>query len=206
MKRTLRVTLFSGLAALLLGLGAAVPASAATTPATPSTSSASTTFTASTQPMSLTTVPGITFASTLVPDTATNGSYNAASVTNPLTVTNPGYATGYTVDVQNTPFNNSDATATAGDGKVLSGAVLNLPAPVAAAANEGNPSTGPVTSAVTLSGDNTNQVVETASANGGLGVWNSPYTASGINLTVPAGQEPGSYTSTLTWTLGNTVA
>lgn len=131
MKRTLRVTLFSGLAALLLGLGAAVPASAATTPATPSTSSASTTFTASTQPMSLTTVPGITFAPTLAPNTATNGSYNAASVTDPLTVTNPGYATGYTVQVQNTPFNNSDATATAGDGKVLSGAVLSLPAPAA---------------------------------------------------------------------------
>lgn len=141
----------------------------------------------------------------MVPDTKVNGSYAATSVDNPVEVSNPGLASGWNVKVSNTAFLNSDATATAGDGAKLGGAVLSLPAATSAAANTGNPSGAPTATAVSLQGDGTDQLVLSAAANAGLGVWDSTYAPSDINLAVPAGQEPGSYTSTVTWTLGDTV-
>ncbi|CAJ1225514.1 cell surface protein [Levilactobacillus zymae] len=205
MKRTLRVSLFSGIAALLLGLGAAVPASAATAGTTSATTNAATDFTPTNEPLNLDSAPNFTFAATTVPDTKTNGSYNPSTIDNPVEVSNPGLASGWNVKVANTEFKNSDTTATAGDGAVLGGAVLNLSAPTAAAANAGNPSSGPTTSAIKLSGDGTDQLVLSTAANEGLGVWDSSYVPGDVTLDVPAGQEPGSYTSTMTWTLGDTV-
>ncbi|GEO69489.1 WxL domain-containing protein [Levilactobacillus acidifarinae] len=207
MKRTLRVSLFSGIAALLLGVGVAVPASAATTTTgtTQSTTNATTDFTPSTQPLNLDSAPNITFAATTVPDTKANGSYEPTTVDNPVEVSNPGLASGWNVKVANSEFKNSDTTATAGDGTVLGGAVLTLPAGLASAANEGNPSVGPTGSSVKLDGSGTSQEVLSAGANDGLGVWDATYAPADVNLAVPAGQEPGNYTSTLTWTLGNTV-
>lgn len=141
----------------------------------------------------------------MVPDTKVNGSYAASTVDNPVEVSNPGLASGWNVKVSNTGFLNSDATATPGDGAKLGGAVLSLPAATSAAANTGNPSAAPTASAVSLQGDGTDQLVLSAAANAGLGVWDSTYAPGAVNLAVPAGQEPGSYTSTVTWTLGDTV-
>ncbi|MFC6261393.1 WxL domain-containing protein [Levilactobacillus fujinensis] len=215
MTRKLKITLFSALAVLSLGTGltAAAPVYAATTDTsstsastTSSTSSSTTTQTTTTSAefdtdpnatISLDSAPNIGFGKNVTPNGKTNGSYTAMTADNSVEVSNPGLASGWNVQLKNTPFTNA-----AGD--TLGGAQLTLGTPEVAAANTGNPSTAPVGTNSPLNGNGTSQIVLAAAAKGGLGVWNSEYSLGNINLTVPAGQVGGTYTSTLTWQLSDT--
>lgn len=210
MKRSLRVTLLSGAAALILGLGgAAVPAFAATTDPSSSSSSSSAVVSQSkkvtseldTDPnaaISLDSAPNIDFGKNPTPDSAKNAVYNALTADAAVQVSNPGVASGYSVQVKNSPF--VDAA-----GDTLGGAVLSLGAPSVEAANSGNPSTAPVPSALSLKGDGANALLLKAPAKGALGVWSSDFSLGEITLAVPAGQLGGSYSSTLTFQLSDTV-
>ena len=66
------------------------------------------------------------------------------------------------------------------------------------------PSATPIATISPLEGGSINQLVFAAEAKGGLGVWDATYAPAKVNLTVPAGQLPGDYTSTLTWQLSET--
>lgn len=212
MKRSLRVTLLSGAAALILGLGgAAVPAFAATTDTSSSSSSSSSSAVLSqskqvtseldTDPnaaISLDSAPNIDFGKNPTPNSAKNAVYNALTADAAVQVSNPGVASGYSVQVKNSPF--VDAA-----GDTLGGAVLSLGAPSVEAANSGNPSAAPVPSALSLKGDGANALLLKAPAKGGLGVWSSDFSLGEITLAVPAGQLGGSYSSTLTFQLSDTV-
>ncbi|WP_143463080.1 WxL domain-containing protein [Levilactobacillus enshiensis] len=222
MTRKLKVSLFSSLAVLSLGAGllAAAPVSAATTDTSSSSSTATTTSISSstssssavttqstttsaefdTSPnatISLDTAPNISFGKNVTPNGKTNGSFYAVSADNPVEVSNPGLGSGWNVQLKNTPF-----TDAAGD--TLSGAQLTLGTPEVAAANTGNPSAAPVATSTPLNGSGTSQIVLAAPARGGLGIWDSEYGLAKINLTVPAGQVSGIYSSTLTWQLSDT--
>lgn len=212
MTRRLKLSLFNSLAVLGLGVGllAAVPAAAATTDSSSSASSgsssattventqASATFTMDPNAaISLDSAPNIGFGSNLTPNGKMNGSYTAMTSSGPLEVSNPGLATGWNVQLKNTPF-----TDAAGDS--LDGAVLSLGNASVEAANTGNPSAEPMASNQTLSGGGINQVVLNAVAKGGLGIWDADYSPAKISLSVPAGQIAGDYSSTLTWQLSDT--
>jgi len=224
MTRKLKVSLFSGLAVLGLGAGllAAAPVYAATTDTSSSSDSTTTATTTSsdstssssavttqstttsaefdTSPnatISLDTAPNISFGKNVTPNGKTNGSYFAVTADNPVEVSNPGLGSGWNVQLKNTPF-----TDAAGD--TLGGAQLTLGTPEVAAANTGNPSTAPVATNSPLNGTGTTQIVLAAPAKGGLGIWDSEYSLANINLTVPAGQVSGIYSSTLTWQLSDT--
>ncbi|MFC6274077.1 WxL domain-containing protein [Levilactobacillus tangyuanensis] len=215
MTRRLKISLLSSLAVLTLGVGlsAALPAAAATTDTSSSTGSSSSSSSASTTQstkvtsefdtdpnaaISLDSAPNISFGKNVTPNTKSNGSYAALSADNPVEVSNPGLGSGWSVQLKNTPF--TDAT-----GDTLGGAVLSLGAPDIAAGNTGNPSAAPTPGAATkLDGSGTNQIVFSAAAKGGLGVWTADYSLGDINLAVPAGQMGGVYTSTLTWQLSDT--
>ncbi|GEO75301.1 hypothetical protein FD30_GL000625 [Levilactobacillus namurensis DSM 19117] len=207
MKRRLRTILLTGAAALVLGLsGLAVPAladtttttSSSSTPTTSQSTTASETFTNPTDAsISLDSAPSIGFAGAITPNTKSNESYTATSADNPVEVSNQGLGSGYNVQVANSAFTNAA-------GNTLGGAVLSLGAPEVAAANTGNPSAAPVASAVTLKGDGTNSLLLDAPVNGGLGVFDADLDLADVTLAVPAGQLPGTYTSNLTFTLGDT--
>jgi len=210
MTRRLKVSLLSSLAILGLGVGfaSALPAAAATTATSSSSGSSSATTTENTTTsadfttdpnaaVSMDSAPNISFGSNPAPNGKTNGSYVGVSADNPLEVSNPGVPTGWSIQLKNTPF-----TDTTGD--TLEGAVLSLGDSTVAAANTGNPSAVPTASSTPLDGGSANQIVLSAPAKGGLGVWDATYVPNKISLSVPAGQLGGDYTSTLTWQLSVT--
>jgi len=208
MKRSLRVSVLTGVAALVLGLGGvAVPAFADITSSSSSSASSTTTQSKSitatfntdpTATISLNSAPNIGFGANATPDTTSNEVYTATTADAPVSVSNPGLASGYNVKVQNSAFTNAD-------GDTLGGAVLSLGAPDVEAANVGNPSPAPTASAVTLSGNSADSLLLSAPLKGGLGVFNSNFGLANVTLAVPAGQLGGAYSSTLTYTLGDTV-
>lgn len=208
-RKLMKTALLSGAAILALGLGIA-PAAAATTDASSSSSSASsagptaqTTTTSADFDMNpnaaiaLDSAPNISFGTNITPNGKSDMSYSATTADNPVEVANPGLASGWSVQVNNSAF-----TDTAGD--TLKGAVLSLGEPDVAAANADNPSAAPTAGAIKLDGSGTNAVAFNAAAKGGLGVWDSEYGVAEIVLAVPAGQLPGTYTSNMNWQLNDT--
>ncbi|QMU08890.1 WxL domain-containing protein [Levilactobacillus suantsaii] len=208
MKRRVYVTLMRSAAALALGLsGAGMVAFADATSSSSSSSSVQTTTstqaksefdTSADAAVSLTSAPNFGFGANPTPNGKDNVTYPALSADNPVEVSNPGVPGGWNVQVKDSNFVTSD-------GSVLGGAVLNLGAPDPEAANTGNPSAAPVANAVSLNGNGTNEVLLTAPAKGGLGVWDSDFSLGDVTLDVPAGQLAGSYSANLTWQLGDTV-
>lgn len=220
MTRRFKISLLSSLAVLGLGVGlaGALPAAAATTDTSGSGATSSSTTTSGSSSavttqsttasaefdtpagaaISLDTAPNITFGKNVTPNSKSNGSYEAMTTDNPIEVSNPGLASGWNVQLKNSAF--TDST-----GDTLSGAVLALSSADVAAANTGNPSAAPISSSdSSLNGSGTNQIILAAAAKGGLGVWTSEYPLTDINLSVPAGQVGGTYSSTLTWQLSDT--
>ncbi|MCI1553511.1 MAG: WxL domain-containing protein [Levilactobacillus sp.] len=214
MTRRLKVTLLRSLAVLSIGVGlvGAAPALAATTDTSSSSDSSSSSSSAVTSDsttataefdmspnaaISLDSAPDIGFGANIAPNSKSNGSYTASTLSAPLEVSNPGLSSGWTVQLKNTPFTDAD-------GDTLGGAQLTLGTADVAAGNSGNPSTAPTQDSAPLTGSGDNQVVFSAPAKGGLGIWDSSYAMDNVNLTVPSGQLPGTYTSTLTWQLSDT--
>ncbi|AJA81168.1 cell surface protein [Levilactobacillus brevis] len=138
-------------------------------------------------------VPNIDFGENSTPNTQ-SGRYLAATVDQPLQVTNPGLTSGWAVQLKSSGF-----TDQVGDS--LRGAMLLLGTPAIMSPNTGNSSTPPTANQVSVAGSDSDQVIWSAPQNGGLGQWVATYALNTIQLTVPAGQVAGLYTTTLTWQL-----
>lgn len=209
-RKLMKATLLCGVAALALGIGA-VPAYAVTTDTSSSDSDSSSSVgpisqtttttaefdTSSTAAIALDSAPNIGFGANATPNGKIDMTYNATTADNPVEVSNPGLPSGWNVQVKNTPFTDAG-------GDTLKGAVLSLGEPDIAAANTGNPSTAPTASAFKLDGTGTNELIYSAVAKGGLGIWDANYGLAEVSLAVPAGQLGGVYTSTMTWQLNDT--
>lgn len=141
--------------------------------------------------------------------TLTNGteSHNKDAKAGAVTVVDPGTASGWTVQVSNTKMANTDSTQT-GIASLIQGGKINFSN--AALASEDSGADAGVTlqgngdaNAVSLNTEGTDNVpVYNAAKGSGVGTWTDTFSKS--NLTAPAGNVKGSYTSTLTWTLNNT--
>ncbi|GEO70230.1 WxL domain-containing protein [Levilactobacillus acidifarinae] len=121
----------------------------------------------------------------------------------PVVITNPGVATGWNVTVANTAF----ATEANGAGDIIKAGsmVLTSSTPTTSNTDNTDATNVPTPSNVSLNTQGTEAVpVATAAAKSGLGTWNVNY--SKADLTVPANNVAGTYTSDLTWTLTNAPA
>lgn len=138
--------------------------------------------------------PNFDFGSTQIGANALD--LQAATVDDPITVSNPGLATGWNVTVAGTAFQNADAT------QQLKGAELTLNGVVSP--GDGTLSDNPATTGQITINDQA-QSIFTAAANHGIGTWLNTYSAQddSAKLAIPGGNQAGSYTSTLTWTLAD---
>lgn len=145
--------------------------------------------------LALTKAPTIEFESSKIGADALH--LKATSVDDDITVENPGLANGWQVSVASSSFTSSSSTT-------LTGAELKFAAGTVYA-DDGNPSTAPKSSAVTLGGkDNptgTSSLIFDAVQGAGLGTWYNKHALSDVTLDIPAGNVAGDYSSDLTWTL-----
>ncbi|WP_125767142.1 WxL domain-containing protein [Lapidilactobacillus wuchangensis] len=118
----------------------------------------------------------------------------AETVTDPITVENPGLGTGWNVTVTGSDFLNGSTK--------LNGAKLVLNGEVAAEDSE-NQSVAPTTKPIIVNDQAQN--IFTATANNGIGGWlnnfDTDYDHQRAVLKIPAGNVAGTYVSNLTWTL-----
>ncbi|WP_129044763.1 WxL domain-containing protein [Companilactobacillus metriopterae] len=181
MKKTL---IFGAAAALALTTMAPTVASAAVTNS-PKTSEADVTLDEGN--LDLTKVPSFTFGTI---NAGVASDLKAAPKDDQLTVTNAGVMTGWNVTVSATAFTDDANTLT------LKGAALSLEA--------GTPtsdSTDGVPTAKAVAINDQENSVFSAAAGQGLGEWVNKLGDGQARLVIPSGSQPGSYKSTLTWTL-----
>lgn len=199
MKKLVRNSMLVG--AVVLGIGSlGTVAQAATTPASPVPSTSSTT-TADITPGKITLSSAPSFQFGTVAASANDISYTSTSTSGKLDIADAGTGTGYTVTVEASPF-------TATGGAELKNAQLSLDNketdPIKAD-DVDNVSTPP-TLVAKLSLSSSPVTVVSAAAGKGVGAYTGTYGSTDASLKVPAGNIGGSYSSTLTWTLGNAPA
>ncbi|WP_436645135.1 WxL domain-containing protein [Latilactobacillus sakei] len=199
MKKLVRNSMLVG--AVVLGIGSlGTVAQAATTPASPVPSTSSTT-TADITPGKITLSSAPSFQFGTVAASANDISYTSTSTSGNLDIADAGTGTGYTVTVEASPF-------TATGGAELKNAQLSLDNketdPIKAD-DVDNVSTPP-TLVAKLSLSSSPVTVVSAAAGKGVGAYTGTYGSTDASLKVPAGNIGGSYSSTLTWTLGNAPA
>ena len=187
--------------AVVLGIGSlGTVAQAATTPASPVPSTSSTT-TADITPGKITLSSAPSFQFGTVAASANDISYTSTSTSGILNIADAGTGTGYTVTVEASPF-------TATGGAELKNAQLlldNKETDPIKADDVDNVSTPP-TLVAKLSLSSSPVTVVSAAAGKGVGAYTGTYGSTDASLKVPAGNIGGSYSSTLTWTLGNAPA
>lgn len=199
MKKLVRNSMLVG--AVVLGIGSlGTVAQAATTPASPVPSTSSTT-TADITPGKITLSSAPSFQFGTVAASANDISYTSTSTSGKLDIADAGTGTGYTVTVEASPF-------TATGGAELKNAQLlldNKETDPIKADDVDNVSTPP-TLVAKLSLSSSPVTVVSAAAGKGVGAYTGTYGSTDASLKVPAGNIGGSYSSTLTWTLGNAPA
>ena len=138
----------------------------------------------------LTNAPSFDFGSTVL---TAKGFTPEATIKDDIVVANPGFATGWRVDVSMGPFITSDGSDTIKNslfsidmGTVTREESSNNSAPPASFSVDPNENPKPIFQAV---------------ENEGLGVWHTSYSAKDIRLEIPAGNVSGDYSATMTWTL-----
>ncbi|WP_125590916.1 WxL domain-containing protein [Companilactobacillus jidongensis] len=170
-----------------------VPAAASPAPQTTTSDATLTT----TQMLSLDDVPTISFGSQLYSVSKQN--YTPLKLSSDLKLTNPGFSTGWSLDVSATPFSGTTS------GTSLKGAALTIATPTdtpITADDSSNVSTLPTyKNGVTLSTSAVN--LEDAAAGTGVGAYTTSYALADFSLYVPAGNLQGAYTSTVTWSLSD---
>lgn len=184
--------------AAVLGIGSlGTVAQAATTPASPVTSTATADITPGT--ITLSSAPSFQFGT--VAASANDISYTSTSTSGSLDIADAGTGTGYTVTVAASPF-----TATGGAALKNTNLLLdNKETDPIKAVDADNVSTPPALAAK-LSLSSSPVTVVSAAAGKGVGAYTGTYGSTDASLKVPAGNIGGSYSSTLTWTLGNAPA
>jgi len=167
--------------------------------------------------LAITSAPDVSFAGGVLDGTTalnldgtlTNGSESHDKTANAgaVTVVDPGTASGWTVQVANTKMANVDSTQT-GAAAMIQGGKINFSSPALASKDSGTDAGVTLqgnadANALSLDTEGTENVpVYNAAKGSGVGTWTDTFSKS--NLSVPAGNVKGSYTSTLTWTLNNT--
>lgn len=198
---------FAAIAALVAGLGlvSATTANAADfgTTANGGSTTAKTTLeasdtTAGDKGVVLKSAPDINFGTIKLDGGAVNSTAADTSVTDTLTVVNAGHKDGWNVQVQNTAMTSGSDT--------LTGATITLPTVTPSNGVVGDTSVG-ATTKVELPGAGSQGAtnVMTAPAKGGVGTWNADYSSTKPTLSVPANSVEGEYTSSLTWSLVDSV-
>ncbi|BDZ29864.1 WxL domain-containing protein [Lactiplantibacillus sp. WILCCON 0030] len=114
--------------------------------------------------------------------------------TDELTVANPSLNTGWRVEVSATPFVDDDTSFTLNSTDFTINGIVSPE-------DTKNPSVYPTNFSVDVNPKP--QVVLQAEKNTGLGIWHDSYSEGNATLTVPGGNQPGSYSSTMTWTLSS---
>jgi len=153
-----------------------------------------------TSPIVITSAPDINFGdSNVIGAQALDLSDGTAESADPITVENPGLASGWNVAVSGTKFTDgSDSSST------LEGAVFTIGKGEVVADDKTNLTTAPISKSVIVG--ESGQTILSAGENSALGIWHNTHSDQDIQLHIPVGAKPGSYTSTLTWTLTNTPA
>lgn len=199
MKKLVRNSMLVG--AAVLGIGSlGTVAQAATTPASPVPSTSST-ATADITPGKITLSSAPSFQFGTVAASANDISYTSTSTSGSLDIADAGTGTGYTVTVAASPF-----TATGGAALKNTNLLLdNKETDPIKAVDADNVSTPPALAAK-LSLSSSPVTVVSAAAGKGVGAYTGTYGSTDASLKVPAGNIGGTYSSTLTWTLGNAPA
>ncbi|BDZ31709.1 WxL domain-containing protein [Lactiplantibacillus sp. WILCCON 0030] len=132
--------------------------------------------------------------------------YTATSVEKNLTISNPGFESGYNVAARITDFIQKAGTRK-GDpaASKLNGADFSITTGTIAAVEAGNLSGKPETfNDIHL--NNTDTIIMNATAGNGLGRYSLTHDKSAVKLGIPGGNKVGSYKATITWTLRNVPA
>ncbi|APX73190.1 WxL domain-containing protein [Companilactobacillus allii] len=187
-----------GAASTFLTVGAATTDAAETSPA-PTTTNSTATIT-QTGALNLDSAPSIDFGSQAY--TVGETKYASSAIGSDLHVTNPGFASGWSVTVSATPFTDSATSNT------LKGTTLSLDSSKAApiTADDSSNVSGLPSYVAPLTIGSSATEVESAGAGDGVGAYSTSYGAADASLNVPAGNLPGTYSSTLTWTLNDAPA
>ncbi|KRL65838.1 coaggregation promoting factor [Lentilactobacillus diolivorans DSM 14421] len=187
--------------AVVLGIGSlGTVAQAATTPASPVPSTSST-ATADITPGKITLSSAPSFQFGTVAASANDISYKSTSTSGSLDIADAGTGTGYTVTVAASPF-----TATGGAGLKNAQLLLDNKETDPIKADDVDNVSTPPTLVAKLSLSSSPVTVVSAAAGKGVGAYTGTYGSTDASLEVPAGNIGGSYSSTLTWTLGNAPA
>lgn len=147
----------------------------------------------------LTNVPGFDFGEQTIDASRASATYDAGSNIQPVTVVNPGIATGWNVTVSLAPMKSGD--------DVLRGSNLVLTGTDSGATTTNSDATGaPTFGSATLAADGSTgaKSVAVATEKAGLGTWNMTY--SSAQLEVAQNNLAGVYSGDLTWTLTNAPA
>ncbi|GEP25299.1 WxL domain-containing protein [Lentilactobacillus diolivorans] len=199
MKKLVRNSMLVG--AVVLGIGSlGTVAQAATTPASPVPSTSST-ATADITPGKITLSSAPSFQFGTVAASANDISYKSTSTSGSLDIADAGTGTGYTVTVAASPF-----TATGGAGLKNAQLLLDNKETDPIKADDVDNVSTPPTLVAKLSLSSSPVTVVSAAAGKGVGAYTGTYGSTDASLEVPAGNIGGSYSSTLTWTLGNAPA
>lgn len=162
------------------------------------TTKASVTFTLpADSKVAITSMPDIDFGSTEVSTNQQN--IKAQTVSAPLSVDNPGFASGWSVAVQASKFIDS------AKGVALNGATIKFGAADVQAAVASNVSTAPKAQTVDVAADGEAVPVLSAAAGTGVGAFNATYDANSLSLDIPSGNVAANYSAALTWTLTDSV-
>lgn len=144
--------------------------------------------------ITLNSVPDFDFGTSMI--NSDGNDLLAQSITDPLSVTNPGLSSGWTVTVSSAGFKATD------NNSVLK-ATLKLSQATITPSNTSNVSAKPTTSDVILDPQNgaNNTSIAKATPGTGIGTWNFTYSTANTELLIPAGSIPGNYSTDLTWTI-----
>lgn len=147
----------------------------------------------------LTAVPDITFAEQVISgETLTIDS--AKTVSDPITVVNPGQDDGWSVSVKTAGF-----VGTSDDmkGKLLRGAVLSFDAGTVSTDNPAAVTDEEKPTGVAIPVNETDGLITSASTNQGYGTWYHKHEVNEVHLSIPSANVAGDYQADLVWTLGN---
>ncbi|KRM55836.1 WxL domain-containing protein [Lacticaseibacillus sharpeae] len=144
----------------------------------------------------ITSMPNIDFGSEQV--NTSGQDIQAKNIDAPLSIDNPGFATGWHVDVAASNFTTSDKSVS------LAGAAIKFTNGSVKATAAGNVSTVPTVQPTTVQAGSDSQTLVNAAAGTGVGAYDTSFANTEVSLDIPSGNVAADYTSDLTWTLANT--
>ncbi|KRL39567.1 WxL domain-containing protein [Lacticaseibacillus manihotivorans] len=141
--------------------------------------------------------PNINFGTTAINSNGTDK--DADNIDAPVTVTNPGFADGWTLKVAASNFTDAQTNRT------IKSAQMTFDTATVAADDQNNVSAAPVAQQAVLTTGGAAQKIVGAADHAGVGTFSATFNPSNVHLHIPAGNVEGNYSADLTWTLVNGV-